>query len=31
MNESNIISFGKVDYLGIGKKNCLVEVELNFN
>ena len=26
-----IIQFGKVDYLNNGKKNCLVEVEINFN
>ena len=28
---SKLIQFGKVDYLNNGRKNCLIEVEINFN
>ena len=28
---SKIIQFGKVDYLNNGRKNCLIEVEINFD
>ena len=30
-NKMTTLQFGKVDYLNNGKKNCLIEVKVNFD